>query len=33
MNEEEAQSAAFAKHFQQKGYDAVIPKPGSTILL
>jgi metallo-beta-lactamase family protein len=30
---EEAQSAAFAKRLQQKGYDAVIPKPGGTISL
>ncbi len=30
---EESQSAAFARHLQQKGYDTVIPKPGEKISL
>ena len=30
---EEAQSTAFAKHLQQKGYDTFIPKPGDKISL
>ncbi len=28
---EEAQSAAFAKHLRQKGYETIIPKPGDKI--
>ncbi|WP_299980494.1 MBL fold metallo-hydrolase RNA specificity domain-containing protein [Desulfobacula sp.] len=28
---EEAQSAAFAKHLQEKGYETIIPKPGDKI--
>ena len=30
---EEAQSAAFSKLLQQKGYDTFIPKPGDKISL
>jgi hypothetical protein len=33
MEKKEVQSDAFAKRLQQKGYDAVIPKPGGTISL
>jgi metallo-beta-lactamase family protein len=30
---EESQSAAFAKHLKQKGYETIIPKPGDKISL
>ena len=30
---EEAQSAAFAKHLRQKGYETIIPKSGDKIIL